>query len=167
MEKLEDIKTKIPRKAAHLSKCENCVGEFISSSKNCFACFDAHECQDCYYLQDCWRTKDSMDMTFSDGSELCYEGFSIGLTTYNCNFCNYVRSCSDCEYCELLFSCKHCFGCIGLQNKEYCILNKPYPREEYSKKLEEIKAEMKRNQEYGKQLATTYKYEDTAAMWWK
>lgn len=164
---MENLKSKIPHKASHVLNCENCTGEYISSSKNCFECFDAHESQDCEYMQDCWRTKDCVDMTFSDGSELCYEGFSIGLNTYNCNFCNYVRTCSDCEYCEICFSCKNCFGCVGLQSKEFYILNVQYSQDEYAKKVAEIKAEMRADGSYGQNLPTTYKYEDTAVNYWK
>lgn len=167
LQKAGKLQQKTPRKAFHISKSENCTGEYIGSSKDCSFCFDAYECQDCSYLQDCWRTKDSADATFSDGSELCYECFSLGLNTYNCNFCNYIRTCADCEYGELLFNCKHCFGCVYLQSKEFYILNQPYSRDEYFKKVAEIKAQMHADGEYGKQLPTTYKYEDTAAMWWK
>lgn len=167
IEGIENLKLKTPHKATHILSSENCVGEYISASKNCFACFDAHECQDSQYIQECWRTKDCVDMSFSDGSELCYEGFSIGLNTYNCNFCNYIRTCSDCEYCELCFSCKNCFGCVGLQNKEFCVLNVQYSHDEYIKKVAEIKTQMKTEGLYGQNLPTTYKYEDTAAMWWK
>lgn len=165
--RLEELKQKTPHRFAHIIQSENCTGEFVIRSKNCFGCFDAHEAEDCFYLQDVWRTKDSADLTFSDGTDLCYECFSLGLGTYNCNFSNFIRSCSDCEYCELLFNCKHCFGCVGLQSKEFYILNQPYSRDEYFKKVADIKAQMRADGSYGKHLATTYKYEDTAAMWWK
>ena len=166
-EAAQKLQLTTPRTAAHLTQSENCIGEFVIKSKNCFFCFDAHECRDCMYLQDVWRTKDSCDVAFSDGSELLYECFSIGITTYNCNFCSYVRTSSDCEYCELCFNCKNCFGCIGLQSKEFYILNTPYAREDYFKKVAEIKTAMRRGGSYGKHLPTTYKPEDTAAVYWK
>jgi len=164
---LNALMEKTPRRATHIVQSENCTGEFISKAKNCVECFGLHEGQDCCYLQDCWRIKDSVDCCFGDGAELCYECFSFGLNTYNCNFCSYVRSSSECEYSELLFSCKNCFGCVGLQNKEFHILNTPYSKEEYFKKVAEIKAGMRAEGIYGEQLGTTYKYEDTAAMYWK
>lgn len=166
-DRLEELKHKIPQRAAHILNSENCIGERITRSRNCYACFDANDCEDSYYLQDVWRTKDSADLTFSDGTELCYECFSIGMGCYNCNFSNYIRGSSDLEYCELCFNCKHCFGCVSLQSKEYYILNKPYSAEEYFKKVAEIKAQIKQDGSYGKHLPTTYKYEDTAAVWWK
>lgn len=162
---LEAIKLQIPHLASRITQSENCVGEYIGKSKNCFSCFDTHECEDCFYLKDAWHTKDSAELTFSDITELCYECFSLGLNCYNCNFSNFIRGSSDCEYCELCFSCKHCFGCVGLQSKEFYILNKPYSRDEYFKKVAEIKQEMRSLGIYGKQLPTTYKYEDTAAVY--
>lgn len=162
-EKFNDVQLKTPHRAAWLTGSENCFGDNLIQSQNCYMCFDVYKSQDCMYMNDAWNTKDSAEITFSDGSELCYECFSLGLATYNCNFCDYIRTSSDCEYSELLFNCKNCFGCVGLQGKQYYILNKPYPKEEYFKKVEEIKAQMKADGTYGKHLPTTYKLEDTAA----
>ncbi|KKU78856.1 MAG: hypothetical protein UY05_C0046G0001 [Candidatus Peregrinibacteria bacterium GW2011_GWA2_47_7] len=164
LSKLDDLQLKIPRKFMHETQAEACIGDYIGRSKNCFNCFNIHESEDCMYMQDCWRTVDSLDMTFSDGSTLCYDSFSIGLGSYNCNFSNYIRSSRDLEYCELCFNCKDCFGCIGLKDKQYHILNQPLSREEYFAKVAELKAEMRTKGTYGKHLPTTYIYEDTAAV---
>lgn len=163
LKKAEEIKKSVPHLYSHQLNDEACVGDYIYGSKNCFACFDTHSSEDCMYMADCWRTRDSIDLMFADGSELCYECFSVGLGSYNCNFCDYTRSCADSEYCDLCFSCKNCFGCVGLQGKEYHILNKPYVKDEYDKKVAEIKQTMKREGEYGKHMSSTYRLEDTAA----
>lgn len=161
--KLNELELKIPHRADHNIQTENCIGDYIGKSRNCYLCFDTYECEDSFYLKDCYRTKDSADTIFSDGSELLYECFSIGFGAYNCNFCYYTRSCVDCEYCELCFNCKNCFGCVGLQNKEFHILNKAYTGEEYFKKVQEIKEQMKKDGTYGRKLPTTYRFEDSAA----
>lgn len=161
---LEEVKLKVPHRSMRGANNQNCFGDYINNSKNCFMGFNVYECEDVYYAQDIFRAKDSMDIMFAEGAELCYECFSFGLGTYNCNFCSYIRICSDCEYCELCFSCKNCFGCVGLQNKQYYILNQPYSREDYFKKIAEIKEKLKREDLYGRHhLPTTYKFEDTAA----
>lgn len=165
--RFEELRLKIPRRSAYLVQSENCTGDHIIQSKNCAACFDVHGSEDCLYCSDTWQTKDSADIIFSADTALCYECFSIGTNAYNCNFSNYTRTCSDCEYCELCFSCKDCFGCVGLKNRQYYILNKPYTRDEYFKKVAEIKAEMHADGSYGKHLPTTYKLEDTAVMYWQ
>ena len=169
VKKMEAVKQKTPRVYSKQLKTINCVGDHIVSSKNCYYAFDAYESEDSMYLYEDWRTKDCLDMHFSDGSELCYECFSIGLGSYNCNFSDYIRTCSDMEYCDLCFSSKNCFGCVGLKNREYYILNKPQKPAEYRKKVAEIKAEMRaqagpgRQGIYGQHLPTTYRWEDTAA----
>ena len=38
--------------------------------------------------------------------------------------------------------CKDCFGCVGLHKKQYNIFNKQYSKEEYEKKVAEIKQHM-------------------------
>ena len=162
--KMRELDLKTPRKYMHEISTERCYGDYILNSKNCFSCFDTYDSEDCMYMIDCWHTKDSCDVIFSDGSELCYECFSFGLGTYNCNFSNYLRSCVNCEYSELLFNCKDCFGCVGLQGKQYYILNQPYTRDEYVKKVAEIKAQMRLDGTYGQHLPTTYRIEDTAAV---
>ncbi|MDP2624795.1 MAG: hypothetical protein Q8P27_01270 [Candidatus Peregrinibacteria bacterium] len=163
--RLEEEKIRVPHVYSHQFKTENCIGDYMTNSKGCFACFNVHGSEDNFYMIDCWNTRDSADGMFSDGSELCYECFSYGLETYNCNFSNYIRTSTDLEYCELVFNCKSCFGCIGLQRKEYHILNVPYSPEEYAGKIKEIKDSLKEEGLYGNyHLPSTYRLEDTAAV---
>jgi hypothetical protein len=51
------------------------------------------------------------------------------------------NSCTDCHFSSLLNSCSNCFGCVALSHKKYCIFNKQYTKEEYFKKVEELKKE--------------------------
>ena len=86
------------------------------------------------------RTNDCYDFThYGVNSELLYETFQSGNQTSNIRFCWYVIiNTSDLEYCIGLTGCKNCFGCVGLKNREYCILNKQYKKEEYLKLRERI-----------------------------
>ncbi|MFH0928099.1 MAG: hypothetical protein V1821_01355 [bacterium] len=52
--------------------------------------------------------------------------------------CFNVAYSSDVYFCENLVSCTDCLGCNGLNKKEFCILNKQYTKEEYTK----IKSEL-------------------------
>jgi hypothetical protein len=45
-------------------------------------------------------------------------------------------------YYSLLCQSSDCFGCIGLRNKQYCILNVQYTKEEYEALLPKIKQHM-------------------------
>lgn len=41
-------------------------------------------------------------------------------------------------YSYFIDSCSYCLGCIGLENKSYCIFNKQYEKEERHEKVDEI-----------------------------
>jgi hypothetical protein len=46
-------------------------------------------------------------------------------------------------------SSQDCFGCVGLRNKQYCILNKQYSQEEYANTVAAIIARMQQDGEWG------------------
>ncbi len=58
-----------------------------------------------------------------------YGSFSVGYcqNVYNSHR---VSPGSNIYYCLFLENCSYCLGCIGLKNREFCILNKEYPKEE-------------------------------------
>ncbi len=162
MEKLKKI---VPRLAAMQNDTENCVGDYIYHSKNAYSCFDIVECQDIGYLDECKKVKDSWDILTLENAELCYACSSNHILT-NCNFCFMCVSSSDLEYCEFVMNSKYCFGCVSLNHKEYHILNRPYPREEYFKKVRKIKEQLKREGTYARTFLTpSYPWEDTVAIW--
>jgi len=53
-------------------------------------------------------------------------------------------------YSQLLTNCSYCLGCIWLQNKEFCILNKQYTKEERHRKVDEIFTQMEKSGALGK-----------------
>jgi hypothetical protein len=62
--------------------------------------------------------------------------------------------------------CLHCFACTGLQNAQYCILNKKYSKEDYYKTVEHITQQMKQAGEWGEFFPPTmcpYPYNETSA----
>lgn len=46
-------------------------------------------------------------------------------------------------------NCKNCFGCIGLNQKEYCIFNKQYTKEAYEKLVAQLITIMIKHKERG------------------
>ncbi|MDA1209365.1 MAG: hypothetical protein O2904_05035 [bacterium] len=146
--------------------CENAMGNNIKNSKNCYHCFNATDCEDCQYLYDVLNAKDCMDMNYSlYDPESSYEIMS----TVGTKFCAFVMSGpynSNSYYCQQLKSCKNCFGCHGLKNKEYCILNKQYTKEEYEELLPKIIEHMQGMGEWGEFFPTTlspHGYNETVA----
>lgn len=149
-EKFKGLTLKTPRQNLHHSKSEDCVGDYIYNSKNCINCFDINNMENCiYYNAGNFNSpdKDCCDMQDASGCELCFDSFSLGYC-YNCDFLIESDRCTNCAFGFGLDSCKDCFGCAYLKNKQYYILNKPHPKEEYEKRIKEIKAELIKNNQY-------------------
>jgi len=133
----------------HNLNTENCTGDYILNSKNCKNCFVIDKSQDLKYAYRCdERIFDSMDINNASICELVYDGMCIN--GVNLKYCTYTyNDVSDAMYCDLTMSSSNCFGCIGVQHKSYCILNKQYSKEEYEKLLPRIIEHMKKTGEWG------------------
>lgn len=114
----------------YTNQCEN--------NKNCYLLVASSFCEGCMHgmwMQNC---KDSIDCLYLSKSELCYEVVN-GENCYHCMFSRNIENCSDCTYCLNCIGCSNCIGCVNLRNKKYYIFNEPYSKEEYSKKIKELK----------------------------
>ncbi len=64
-------------------------------------------------------------------------------------------------------NCKNLFGCVGLKNKEYCIFNKQYTKEEYNEIVPKIIKKMQEDGEWGEFFdpsLSPFGYNETVAM---
>ncbi|MBI5152515.1 hypothetical protein HZA39_03200 [Candidatus Peregrinibacteria bacterium] len=105
--------------------------------KDCYLVFDGEQARDCYYGETFIHLVDCVDFLALQRSELCYET----INSFNCYNCSFTRFCKDCAESNFLIDCigcKNCFFCANLRQKQYCIFNKQYSREEYRKKAAEI-----------------------------
>ena len=57
-----------------------------------------------------------------------------------CTACRNCKSCDNCDSCKSCDSCDNCYYCDNLTGKKYCILNIQFTKEEYFKKIKELKA---------------------------
>lgn len=164
-EQFEALKKSIPRVGMLQINCENCTGNNLFHCQNVVESFDAVESQDCGYLLEAKNMKDSWDITVLEQSELCYQ-ISCAHVLNNCNFCYFCTDSSNLEYCENVIASNDCFGCISLHRKQYYILNQPYTKEEYFKKVAEIKDQLRADGLYGQMLIPpTFPRQDTVVMW--
>lgn len=166
-EMLEQVKKQVPRLNVHQLNNENTTGDYVYNSKNASGCFDVKDLEDCGYCDNSVALKDCYDMSNSYyNSELNYEVMSE-MNLVNCNFCVTCFDSSNLDHCELVYNSHDCFGCFTMKNAQYCIFNEQYSKEEYFKKVEQIKKEMMEGGEYFKFPCSTYPYEDSnAAMHW-
>jgi hypothetical protein len=163
--KFDEVKLTVPRTYSTQINAENSFGDYLYNCKNAFYAFDSNECEDIGYVAEGRSLKDSYDIFVLEYSELCYQ-CSSNYRLNNSNFCFACTTSSDLDFCELVFNSKNCFGCVGINHKEYHILNQPYSKEEYFNKVAEIKAELSREKDYGAGFwVPTYPIEDTVANW--
>lgn len=127
---------------------EDCTGEHILNSVRCQEGFWEDKCTDCVRCRfgleasDCsycsgfaWETRSYMCTGGAGGADNKFvmgHNNGVGL--------EYSAMCDDCQYC---------FGCVGLNKKEYHIFNKPYSKEEYWKRVDELKCRMLDDGSYG------------------
>ena len=120
-------------------QCENVTGAYLDNCFDCTSCYNLKGSRNCSYIE---RGYDSEDTSDAYGSFACtksYEILSVGVKGYGCYMSMYCRwDVSNLLYCDHCFSCQDCFGCIGLRNKQYCIFNKQYTKQEYGELVTEM-----------------------------
>ncbi len=130
-------------KYAYLEKTTNATGDDIENAKNSKMVFEGFDLEDVKYTCRVFRSKDTYDAFGFAGGELIYEGINVGSPSQNAKFImNTNPQGNNIAYCENQTSGSNLFGCIGIRNKQYCILNKQYSKEEYEALLPKIIAHM-------------------------
>lgn len=143
----EQFFVKHPRKYMHGSSNENVEGDYIYQSKDVKESFLVKKAEHCKYAHFIDHTTNTTnhayDYTmFGVGADYIYECAWCGLNVNNLKFCLWNYGASDMEYCIGCHYSKHLFGCMGLQHKQYCILNQQYTKEEYEALIPRIKKHM-------------------------
>lgn len=166
MQMLDEFRLKVPQRAVFQKNCENSIGSDLRNSKNLVNCFSVKNGEDVIYGgTNCNQVKDSMDVDNIAATMAEHLYSSLGVTgSYDIMCSNTIWFSQNCSYCELMFNSHDCFGCISRNHAEYEILNVKYPKDEYFKRVEEIKKELAGQGMYGKMfIESTYPYEDTIA----
>ncbi len=137
----EKIYEKAIHKYANINKSVNVTGDNLINSKNSFYSYDIDGIENSKFIQ--WGVGKVNDVYDSgpgigDVMELCYEVFDSGIGSSRLYFTSVVYGSYNVAYSFNCYNSSNLFGCIGLRNKQYCILNKQYTEEEYEKLLPKI-----------------------------
>ena len=128
-----------PQRTTFVEKSVNVTGNQIKESKNCKECWNVEKTEDSKYMFFALEIKNGMDVTSVWWAELAYEFLAGSDRLSNIRFStSIIRDSVNIEYSHLIINCNNCFGCIDLRNKNFCILNKQYSKEEYEKLRGEI-----------------------------
>ena len=130
-----DFWLKFPVRYVFGRQNQDTTGEYIFNSKNVHDSYNIAPGEDLKYCQNILKgpAKDSYDYSnWGENAELMYEALLSGLNISNCRFTVWCWTNDvDLQYSMNCRNSSHLFGCIGLNNKQYCILNKQYSKEEY------------------------------------
>lgn len=88
----------------------------------CEGIYESHQCFDCYHIHHC---------------SLCYECVE-STNLHHCSWMQYCEQCNNSHFCMECKGCSSCFGCVGLDNKSYCIYNKQYTKEQYQSWIQKL-----------------------------
>lgn len=131
---IQDFWKKFPVK--YLSGFRNIAstGDYLNDTKNVKQCFLVSGNENSKFLQMVfYKCADSYDYTvWGEAASQLYECLTCGLQVDSLKFCfDCWPSSRNLEYCVSCRSSSNLFGCVGLRNKEYCIFNKQYSRDDY------------------------------------
>lgn len=163
----DEYVAKSPIPVAVLENCENAEGNYLKNTAQAKAAFESFDLRDVYNVFQCAKGNDIVGSYMcNDRVEKCFQCVATGISVHDVRNCAFVWHSSFMEYCYLCLSCQDCFGCIGLRNKQYHIFNKPYTKEAYEIKVNELRKAMIARGEYNQffPLALSpFAYEDTIA----
>ncbi|MEK7545179.1 MAG: hypothetical protein AAB551_03545 [Patescibacteria group bacterium] len=159
------LKATVPHRAMLATQSENVSGSHVFNSKNTFESFFADRCEDSSYCAQVVDLKDCYDNNYTEENERCYEYLGM-YGTKNTAFSIFCRNTNEVLYSEYLMNCQNVFGCSGLRNKQYCILNKQYTKEEYENLVPRIIEHMEKTSQWGEFFPTNispFSYNETVA----
>lgn len=162
----EELKKRHIFKYYHGLNNENFSGDYLERCSNTFNSFESYELENCKYCIHGNKIKDSHDTyVVVDNSQLVYDVVS-GIELYQNYFSYSYWHGSDGQYCDSIYHGKNLFGCVGLRHKNFHILNKPYPEQEYYGLRDKLIEYMRQTGEYGQFFPVTlspFAYNETAA----
>ena len=130
------------RKYGTFNKVVNSTGDYLFECKNVKKSFHVYESENSAYCVDSANLKDCYDVYEpAFNCEQQYECHAGNRLSYS-KFSSISYDNHHIEYCEMCHGSSDLFGCIGLRNKQYCIFNKQYSKEEYEKIAGDIKNQM-------------------------
>ncbi|MCX6722862.1 MAG: hypothetical protein NT094_02205, partial [Candidatus Staskawiczbacteria bacterium] len=169
LREFKDFSLKYINKYSYIQKSVRSTGNYLLNTKNCVNCFHGDEAENCKYGYHVWRNaKDCMDVsTAGRDAELAYESINVGMKNYNVKFgIQDWNGNNNLTYCESCSGSSNLFGCISLNKKQFCILNKEYSKESFDELRTKIIEHMKKTGEYGEFFPTKismFSYNETVA----
>lgn len=153
----EHLKNDALHKSSFNVNTEHSEGNYLVNCKECRECYFLEEAEECLYVFRGLHNKSCIDVSGLLRGELC-TNIVQSTDLYDCHAAIYCVDCNDSDYIDQCFNSRNLFGCVGLRRREYCILNKQYPREKYFELCERLIEKMKPEGEYGEFFPPKFAY---------
>ena len=144
-DQLKELQEKVPRPhqfGKNNTNCDWC--DDVWESRNCYLSRAVFKCENLNYGYRVVESKDSFDLALSFNLQNSYECLGCH-DSFNLNFSENSKDCIDSYFLFDCRNCQNCFMCWNLRNKQYCIRNKQYSKEEYEKELKNIRLDSYKN----------------------
>lgn len=151
--KFKEHLNKFPQKAFQGINNEQVTGNYLYNSSQARDSFDAYGLENGRYCINIYLPiKDAYDCFMcGEKSSLLYENIMTGFSCYDIKFGQWIDNARNIEYSNIVESgCRDLFGCIGMNKKANCILNKQYSAVQYQELREKIILQMIERGEYGR-----------------
>lgn len=139
LKEFEVVKKSSIHKYAEIKNSIKSTGDNIINSKGIRNSFDVSDSENVYHsvrvLKNC---REVSDIYGSAGAELVYEGIGCGFSPKQNLFTFSIDVSNNLTYCGVCKNSSNLFACVGLRNKQYCILNKQYTKDEYEELVPKI-----------------------------
>lgn len=158
-ESFNDWKMRFPQSHQHGRNNINASGDYLTNCINAQHCFDSENLTDCFHVYQAYAPlQHCMDVQEAGDSSHLYQVAFTSSDCHNLYWCclSPAGNLSDSFYSMYCENSHHLFGCIGIRNREYCIFNKQYTKDEYNKLVPEIIAHMESTGEWGEFLPTAH-----------
>ena len=138
-QQFHELAKKVPRNGPHTEDNVNCDYLINSGwSKNCYLVCNSTGAEDSAYGNAIDYSKNCFDNSHITKCERSYGSFWIR-NSYQAHFCTRSIENTSVMFCFGSKGMANCFGCVNLMNKSYHIFNQPYSKEEYEKRIGEMK----------------------------
>ncbi len=135
IEQLMELQAKVPHPHQTGLRNTNCDWtDDVWESKNCYLTRSAWKIEDISYGYRAFASKNSLDITYCFELEKCYDCLYC-FKGFKLRHCFNSRDCIEGAFLYDCRNCQNCFMSWNLRNKQYYILNQPYSKEEYFKKI--------------------------------
>jgi len=157
-EQFGELFKKVPLKSTMISTSSK-LGPNVNSeytnyaggNKDCYFIFNGGGNENLMYSRGVSMSRDTLDSYFGINLERCYEAVNVDQSS-GIQFGQNVVSSLDSIFTLNVSGLNNCFGCVNLRHKSYHFMNEPLSKEEYERRVNDVRGSYSKMQESNKKF---------------